>query len=430
MEVTALLPAAAHASARGFPLSGLLPLRLRRRGHRRPPGGVPRARTPGPKYRLGNETEAYLETIFGYGLRPKDDSTAFFDTRINISYVTPTSNTNDFETTVALREAFVAATGIWKAQAGATFWAGQRYFDRHNVIINDFFYRDLSGFGGGLDSVSVGLGPLRAALAWLGGSANELESNGSVAPPGSFQLSKNTFDIRFYGVPLAGGTLGVAFDLALLGGDTVPFSGGDIVVEGNTGWALSALYDRPLASGRNTAVGPVRHRGRPRLPGRAHPDPGRPFTPGDRVNYDDVWQFRAVEDLVLDRLGPISLQLAGVWQELNNGLPTGGRLTWLSIGARPAYHFSRYFWLELETGFDHTSQTDRVSGSLTKVTLAPQITPGVEALSRPSLRAYVTYARWSDDFVGLVAPVRYGNEIVAASRPASRSNLVVRGAHE
>jgi maltoporin len=369
-----------------------------------------RAPNAGAKYRLGNETEAYVETIFGYRLRPKDDPTAFFDTRINVSYVTPTSNTNDFETTVALREAFVVATGVWKAQEGAAFWAGQRYFDRHNVNMNDFFYRDLSGFGGGLDSIRVGGGPLRGGVAWLGGSVNELESNGSVPPPGSFQLSKNTFDVRFYGVPLAAGTLGVALDLAVLGGDTVPFSGGDIVVEGNTGWAVSALYDRPLASGRNKlsvqyGTG-VAHDFRAVLT----QIPGRPFTPGDRVNYGDVWQFRAVEDLMLDQLGPFSLQLGGVWQELDNGLPQGDRLTWMSLGARPAYHFSRYFSLELETGFDHTSQTDGVSGSLMKVTLAPQITPGVAALSRPSLRAYVTYARWSDDFVGLVAPVLYGAE--------------------
>ena len=71
---------------------------------------------------------------------------------------------------------------------------------------------------------------------------------------------------------------------------------------------------------------------------------------------------------------------------------------------------SRYFSLELEAGLDHTIQSDGASGSLMKLTLAPQITPGIAALSRPSLRAYVTYARWSDDFVGLVAPVLYGAE--------------------
>ena len=267
---------------------------------------------------------------------------------------------------------------------------------------------------------------MRAGVAWLGGSVNELESNGSVPPPGSFQLSKNTFDLRLYGLPLAAGTLGVAFDLALLGGDTVPFSGGDIVVRGNTGWAVSALYDRRLASGRNKlsvqyGTG-VAHDFRAVLT----QIPGRPFTPGDRVNYEDVWQFRAVEDLVLDRLGPLSLQLGAVWQELDNGLPSGNRLTWVSLGVRPAYHFSRYFSLELEAGFDHTRQTDQVSGSLMKVTLAPQITPGMAALSRPSLRAYVTWAGWSDDFVGLVAPVLYGAENRGIRRRRADRDLVVR----
>jgi maltoporin len=108
-------------------------------------------------------------------------------------------------------------------------------------------------------------------------------------------------------------------------------------------------------------------------------------------------------------LGPFTLQLGAVWQEIENGAPVGDRITWLSVGARPAYHFNRYFSLELEAGWDHTDQRGLTSGSLYKVTLAPQITPKVAALSRPSLRAYVTWARWTEGFVGLVAPVLYGN---------------------
>ena len=279
LTMTVLVTAVAHAQEEGFRFQGYLRSGFGVAGTGDPQEAF-RAPNAGAKYRLGNETEAYLETIFGYGMRPKDDPTAFFDTRINVSYVTPTSNTNSFETTTALREAFVVATGVWKAQQDASFWAGQRFFDRHNVNMNDFFYRDLSGFGGGLDSVRLGGGPLRAGVAWLGGSVNELESDGSVPPPGSFQLSKNTFDLRLYGLPLAAGTLGVAFDLAVLGGDTVPFSGGDIVVRGNTGLGRVGPL-RPAARVRaQQAVRPVRHGGRPRLPGRPHADPGAALHPG------------------------------------------------------------------------------------------------------------------------------------------------------
>ena len=363
------------------------------------------------KYRLGNETEAYLETTFAYGVRPDDDPTTFFDTRITVSYVTPTSNTNNFDTTTALREAYVLAKGVWKAQAGAAFWAGQRFYDRHDLHMSDFWYRDLSGFGGGLEGVRVGEKP-RLAVAWLGGSVNKLTSSGTVPPPGSFQLAKNTFDLRLYELPFLGGKTQVALDYSAFAGDTLGFPEGSLLVESNSGWAGAVIHERPLAAGgRNKLM--VEYGTGIAFDFRAvvTPIPGRKFAPGDAVDYDDVWQWRMVEDLTLDKAGPFTLQLGVLWQELENGAAVGNRLSWYSLGLRPAYYFNRHFSIELEAGYDHSKVSDGgLSGSLYKVTLAPQITPKVGALSRPSLRAYVTWASWSDAFVGMVAPVRYGDQ--------------------
>jgi maltoporin len=359
------------------------------------------------KYRLGNETEAYLETTFAYGMRPQDDKNAFFDTKITVSYVTPTSNTNNFDTTVALREAFVTAKGVWGSQPGAVFWAGQRFYDRHDLHMSDFYYRDLSGFGGGLEGVALGKAA-RLSFAWLGGSLNQLEPSGSVPPPGSFQLSKNTFDLRLHELPLLGGRVQLALDLALFNGDTVEFADGPVFVRDNTGWAASLLHERALGGGRNKLS--LQYGTGIAADFRAvlTSMPGRTFAPGDVVDYSDVWQLRLVEDLQLDPSGPLTLQLGGVWQELDNGAAAGNRITWTSLGLRPAYHFDRYFSVELEASLDHTDQRDGPSGSLWKLTLAPQITPSTAVLSRPSVRAYVSWAGWSDGFVGLVAPVRYG----------------------
>lgn len=58
---------------------------------------------------------------------------------------------------------------------------------------------------------------------------------------------------------------------------------------------------------------------------------------------------------------------------------------------------------------DHTRQDDGPEGSLVKITVAPQVTPRAGALERPSIRAYVTWARWSDAFIGLVAPGTFGD---------------------
>jgi maltoporin len=65
--------------------------------------------------------------------------------------------------------------------------------------------------------------------------------------------------------------------------------------------------------------------------------------------------------------------------------------------------------LQLEAGVDHTRQEGGPAGSLYKVTLAPQLTPRTGVLQRPSIRAYVTWARWSEGFVSLVAPINYGD---------------------
>lgn len=345
-----------------------------------------KAPNAGAKYRLGNETEAYLETTFDYGLRPEDDARALFDTRITISYVTPTSNSNNFETTVALREAYAVAKGIWASQESAVFWAGQRFYDRHDVHISDFYYRDLSGFGGGLDDLALGQ-KARFSFAWLGGSLNELQPSGTVPPPGSFQLSKNTFDARVSQLPLLGGRVQLALDLALFGGDTVSFPDGPVFVLDNTGWAASLLHERPIGPGRNKLS--LQYGTGVAADFRAvlTPIPGRAFGPGDTLDYDDFWQLRVVEDLHFDPSGPLSLQLGAVWQEIGNGAAEGDRLTWASVGVRPAYHFNRYVSVELEAGWDHTDQRGGTSGSLWKVTLAPQITPTAAVLSRPSLRA-------------------------------------------
>jgi maltoporin len=410
--VTAVLFLAAAPAARGQDAEG-----FRFHGYLRSGFGVAgtgdpqeafKAPNAAAKYRLGNETEAYLETTFDYGMRPQDDPQAFFDTRITVSYVTPTSNTNHFETTIALREAYALAKGVWKSQEGAAFWAGQRFFDRHDLHMSDFFYRDLSGFGGGLEGVRLGQSA-KLGVAWLGGSLNELNSNGTVPPPGSFQLSKNTFDLRLTELPVAGGRLALSTDLVLFNGDELTFPEGDLSLRDNTGFAVAAIHERPFARGRNKLS--VQYGTGVAFDFRAvlTPIPGRTLAPGDTLDFGDVWQLRAVEDVLLDRLGPFTLQLGAVWQEMDNGAPAGGRITWLSLGARPAYHFNRYFSVELEAGFDHSQQQDAVSGSLFKLTMAPQITPKIAALSRPSLRAYVTWARWSDRFVGLVAPVLYGD---------------------
>ncbi|MEZ5275293.1 MAG: carbohydrate porin [Opitutaceae bacterium] len=63
-----------------------------------------------------------------------------------------------------------------------------------------------------------------------------------------------------------------------------------------------------------------------------------------------------------------------------------------------------------ESGIDRVDDGETgLSGSLIKLTIAPQLSIGRGFNSRPVLRLYLTWAAWSDDFVGHVGGLDYTN---------------------
>ena len=63
-----------------------------------------------------------------------------------------------------LREAFVQAGNLFEHQPGAKFWAGERYYRRQHIDIDDFYFLDLSGYGAGVEDLNVGFGKMAVAL--------------------------------------------------------------------------------------------------------------------------------------------------------------------------------------------------------------------------------------------------------------------------
>ena len=356
----------------------------------------------GSKYRLGNEAETYLETTFAYGAASEGDDPGYFDTKITLAYVTPTSQSSSFATTFSLREAYALARRVWPGQPAATFWAGARFYDRHDAHITDFWYRDPSGFGGGLEDVSLGdYGKL--AAAWIGGTQDQLDPNGSVPAEDLFRFNKNTFDIKFYGLDVAGGQASLILDLSHFNGDEVTTETPPIVVDDSFGVAGTAIVEWPFTGGRYKAALQYGSGAAFDFRSIVTRPAGLTLSPGDHVRLDDVWQFRLVSDLLIDQRGAWAFQALGVYQELENGADSDSRRRWVSIGARPVRRLGRFFSLAAEAGWDYTVQGDLPSGSLFKLTVAPQITPSLKFLSRPSLRAFATWAHWTDSFRGSVA---------------------------
>jgi maltoporin len=120
------------------------------------------------KYRLGNEAETYGEFIFvNNWLNPERGSDkAWMKTEVMIeanttnsaSYANfPNGAGND---QFRLREAFVQAGHIFDIQPDAKFWAGERYYRRQHIEIDDFYPLDMSGYGAGVEDLNIGIGKM------------------------------------------------------------------------------------------------------------------------------------------------------------------------------------------------------------------------------------------------------------------------------
>lgn len=370
-----------------------------------------KAPNAGAKYRLGNEAETYLETLFSQSMFPEAGD-ADFVTYIRMAYVLPSSDNSSYDATLSLPEAYVEGRGVIAAAPDTTFWAGQRFYDRWDIHMNDYYYHDLSGFGGGVEEVAMPSGKL--ALAWIGGSISETTSSGLPHPDSDAVLNKNNLDLRWYALPVPMGELAFNATLSIFDGEdySVDGSSDPVVIEDDTGYAAGIFYTlEEKGVWRNRLVAQYGTGSGAEFKAVITAPRQLSINGGDIVDVSKFENLRIIDDFMIDTDGPWSLFAAAVLEQSDLGQHEGGdKLDWYSMGIRPTYFFSDHYALAFEAGWDYTDLEGGSSGSLYKFTLAPQIVPAATILSRPSLRLFLTYATWSDDFVGAVAANSYAED--------------------
>ena len=352
----------------------------------------------GAKYRLGNEAETYGEFIFVNNWVNPDHNTdkAWFTTEVMLeantsdsaSYANFSNGTGNDQ--FRLREVFVKAGNIFESQPNAKFWAGERYYRRQHIEINDFYPLDMSGYGAGIEDLNLGVGKL--AVGYLAGARPDIQT-------ASGNYIKSNIDVRFYDVKGPGGTFGAWFDFATGKGGTtstglnIPTSNGYAFgikhqrLEWHGGYhILSVQYGTGPASNFSTSID----------------DPSR--------FINSTARFLLTEQVLFQPNEKFAIMPIFILQRTKDGNPQHGWDQWASFGARPEYFFTKYVSLAFEGGFDHThSSTGQFDGWLRKFTIAPQIGAGRKFFSRPVLRAYLTYADWSDGLRGFVGGVPFQN---------------------
>ncbi|MHC5083705.1 MAG: carbohydrate porin [Planctomycetota bacterium] len=369
----------------------------------------------GAKYRLGNESETYIETTF-LAKMPENmlAEGVTFDTQIRLAYVIGYDQSNNSETDTSVRESFGIARGVLEDIPDAAFWGGQRFYKRYDVHMNDFYYRDMSGFGGGIEDVPLWDGDAKLAVALLGGSADDLNSSGTQYDPDDYQLNMNTIDVGLYDIGLFGGNLAFYGTFSDFNGDTFTESSSNdvLTLESSEGLAANFIYDLNLTEDLSNRFVFQYGQGAAANFRALMVAPNGLITTGDEtIDIDDWEKMRFLNSILLDDGSPWTYEALLLYEEGDYGVSGDSVNRWASAGIRPVYHFNRHWSLAFEAGVDYTDNDRGGNGTLGKLTIAPQITPDSKHMSRPAIRAFLTYAWWADEFGGDVGGDDYADDL-------------------
>lgn len=305
------------------------------------------------KYRLGNECETYGE-IGAAGPVAKGADGSEFAVHVRSSF-----SRSDISSTTSygIAEAWASGSHVLPGSLNsATVWAGQRFYMRQDVHINDFFYWDASGTGVGLQDLAVGRGKLAYAL--FVGDADA-------------QKTVYRHDLRLHDIPTnPGGLLTIGGDIRTSDGDM----GVMVTVQHSQSHVLGGQHRLAFQFGQG-AASTLNH-------------DSDLTDSADRRTWRavDAWDFRLAPDWSGMLTGVVERRISPNVDE---------RQTWYSVGARPVYHFTDHLAVALEVGHDIVQPDNGDVRRLTKITLAPMLTAGRAFTDRPQVRLFVTHAFWN-----------------------------------
>ncbi len=345
--------------------------------------------------RLGAEPDTYGELTFRYNF-PADEGGPQFTVQSTLAYryvgersnyTTPSWDPAGPEWRsngdILFREAFVTATNVVATAPDLQFWIGQRFYDRHDIHIYDYYFLDMSGYGGGVENIR--LGPGKLAVAYLGGTRDDaiIDARGNT-------LTKQAIDLRWSELPAFGGKGMLWISPMFLNGGEGVNPGREFGVA--AGWVQmntlskgynkwSVQYGYGPASQFNTYVSAVDFQ----VPGTLDDSETFQFT------NQTVWQFS-------DQFSVMGAVIVNYNETTFPGNPHGTDRLLLSGAVRPIYMFTKNLGLTTEVGVDWTDDVRfderRGSATLGKITVAGIIKPSGSFWTRPELRAYVSYFRW------------------------------------
>jgi len=425
----------------------------------------------GKTQRLGNENDFYVETgpILDHMLGDDPDvmdvrvkmTLQFFD---SVDKQVATNLEND-GWGAGLVECYLEMKNVIKSAPEVTFWGGQRFYDRYDIHPSDYFFLNTSGIGAGVYNIPLGPGSL--AIAYFGGirsgTGNFFLDDTSFdnftldVDGGTGDFYRHVLDLRWGDVDFLGGKLklvligsyqhGGDFDISYNDGTT---GQGEVENSGGVGGGIVQQWDLPPNWGKLSfiQVGLLYGWGLVDFdPSGVNLDKlnnsylsalaadgvtlstdGTADGPFKKVDpYNNSQQGRANIFWVWNPTDNFSLGTWAQYQYNDQGFTsyqvvdgniqsTEGDNHLFSAGIRPYYWMWAPFAIQAAAAYAYLSNNRRSGagfgdgGSLGIITIAPTIKPRGGFFTRPELRAFATFAVWSDEFKGAIGSPAYSEK--------------------
>ncbi|MGI9273962.1 MAG: maltoporin [Endozoicomonas sp.] len=366
------------------------------------------------KYRLGNECETYTELKLGAELANDNDTSFRLESNIaykvfqNNDWEMPGTGSDEFGNhEFAFREINLQARDIFPALPGSMLWAGKRFYQRHDVHMNDWYYWDVSGPGAGIEDISLGFASLD--IAWLRNTPEVayVDKSDLLPPPKTkaVEIETDIIDLRLNEIKLMDNLgLELGFDY---GKGNPPDKANFKKKVDKDGWMLTGELTWGIFGGFNKFA--------MQYATDAMTGPGVGST-GRFINSADWFKgskmYRILDHGSISLTDRLDLMYVAAWTQVDYDKdaqkhdPTmPDKKSWMTAGVRPIWKWNNLTSTAVELGWDkvenalYDSALDNGKGKgfdsqLMKFTVAQQFHPSFGAFARPVIRVFATYADW------------------------------------
>lgn len=397
--------------------------------------------------RLGDECDTYAEMNFGTTVAKENDrvwkvvSTIAYGTAeaavdAGSGYVQLDTQGNSWQQTtndvnrpwdnnrISMREMYGQVTGL---MGTSTIWVGKRFGNRKDIHILDLFYLSTAGSGVGFDNLSMG--PLKLSMGWVksafnGGSAafpgyawppeaGEQPGDGNGNQPAGDAVGQTWQRVNKLDTRLAFNiTKNNALDLVwVYGKPTVTDMQRDAGQSTRAGNLFTAeLTTSALLGGFNKFVAQYGTNGFAAL---ADNFAGQEYP----TWFGESKGWRLIDHGVISLGSRVDVSYAAIIGKQNTDSDWADT-KFKTLVVRPVIKETEFMSTAIELGYDDTDHYNSVrhnnqwgGTSMTKVTLAQQLSPGASFWARPVFRAYVT--AYGGDRAVENAKVTYGAQVEA-----------------